>query len=223
MVNLTKSPDPPESLEKEKQKTNGSYRCADVLNQLRLDFLNKCYICEDKEITNLNVEHFKPHGEDKNLKFGWNNLFYSCPHCNNTKNLKPEFNNILNCTNPNHDVENWLKYKMEFFPKKVIITQLKNCEIVINTVNLLDAVYNGGTDLKKIEADNLKKKILKELREFEGLLVSYFEENLPADDKEKTKTSIKRELSKFSAFTAFKRWIIKENNFLKKEFEIFFD
>ena len=64
-----------------KSQPAGDYKCGDVLELLKNDFKNKCYICECKEsLISRNTEHFIPHKGDKNLKFDWNNLFWSCSH-----------------------------------------------------------------------------------------------------------------------------------------------
>lgn len=46
MVKVQRSYPAPESLEIEAQKPNGSYSCDDVVERLKDDFHNKCYICE---------------------------------------------------------------------------------------------------------------------------------------------------------------------------------
>ena len=85
MVFFEKSQPAPDCLALEEAKANGDYKCADVLDRIKSDFKNKCYICEYKEPISINVEHFRPHKGAKNLKFDWNNLFWSCSHCNNIK------------------------------------------------------------------------------------------------------------------------------------------
>jgi len=80
MIYFEKSQPAPECLEKEKSKKSGNYKCAGVLKRLKDDFKNKCYICESKAPTTINVEHFKSHQGDSDLKFDWNNLFWSCGH-----------------------------------------------------------------------------------------------------------------------------------------------
>ncbi|MCP5046806.1 MAG: HNH endonuclease, partial [bacterium] len=87
--------------ERRKEKSRRRLQMRGVLERVKRDFKNKCYICEYKEPPSINIEHFLPHRGDKDLKFDWDNLFWSCAHCNNTKGDK--FDNILNCTNPEHD------------------------------------------------------------------------------------------------------------------------
>ena len=97
MVKIERTPTPPTSLARESKKANGSYKEADVIGQLQLDFHKKCYLCEMDELQSVEVEHLRPHGGDKALKFAWDNLFYSCAHCNSVKNQKKYNGAILDC------------------------------------------------------------------------------------------------------------------------------
>lgn len=86
--------------------------------------------------------------------------FLVCPHCNNTK-LGNE-DEILDCTNSSHKIYDWIEYNFTSFPKtKVELKIINNIDIVNNTVTLLDKIYNGSTVNKKFEADNIKKKIMR--------------------------------------------------------------
>lgn len=118
MIHLTKSQPAPSCLATEKLKKSGTYRCGDVHTRLQNDFHNKCYICEEKDISSINIEHFRPHeGKNIDLKFDWNNLFFACAHCNNTKLANPKYDLILNCTNPQHLILDWIAFKADTFPK----------------------------------------------------------------------------------------------------------
>ncbi len=61
MVKIERSFPAPASLVKEAKKANGRYDKQDVIEQLKKDFHNKCYICEIKELQDPNVEHLLPH------------------------------------------------------------------------------------------------------------------------------------------------------------------
>ena len=56
MVKIERSFPAPKSLAEEAQKTNGRYDRQDVIDQLKKDFHNKCYICEIKALQDPNVE-----------------------------------------------------------------------------------------------------------------------------------------------------------------------
>ncbi len=222
MIHFPKSVPPPPCLEKEKKKAGGDYKCGNVLRRLKEDFENKCYICEYKEPPSINVEHFKPHKGNKDLKFDWANLFWSCAHCNNIKG--GGFDNILNCTLPEQGVEDRIKYGIEeqALRFKVNISALHDSVTVQNTVALLLAVYNGTTPLKVIESENIRKILKKELWNFRFSLDCFTD---CEDETERAEhlENIRMHLKRSSAFTAFKRWIVKSNSFYREQFERYID
>lgn len=57
-------------------KTEEDYRSEKVLSILQQDFFDKCYICEEKIPTSINVEHFHSYKNHKHLKYDWENLFF---------------------------------------------------------------------------------------------------------------------------------------------------
>lgn len=79
--------------------TQNRYRNDDVVEALAETFHDKCYICEQRPVSDPEVEHLRPHkgGERQDRKFDWNNLFYVCHHCNTVKN-KPRYEEgIIDC------------------------------------------------------------------------------------------------------------------------------
>jgi hypothetical protein len=222
MVYFEKTQPAPLFLDIEKAKANGDYKCSNVLDAIKIDFKNKCYICENKEPITINVEHFRPHKGNKDLKFDWNNLFWSCGHCNNIKS--DDYIDLINCTDLAENIENRVKIYIRPFPKeKVIIEAIDHNPSTITTANLLNAVYNGTTKLKTIESSNLRNSILAEIKDFQKYLFLYFEDGYTEEDKNLFLAHIKKHLSKSSNFTAFKRTIIRENEVMKSEFEQYFD
>ena len=73
------------SLEREKAKSSGTYNTPEVNKALGLMFAHKCYLCEQKGLHGIQIEHLVPHQKNRDLMFDWNNLFLSCSHCNNMK------------------------------------------------------------------------------------------------------------------------------------------
>jgi hypothetical protein len=222
MVYFQKSQPAPPCLEIEKAK-NGDYNCEGVLEKLQNDFKNKCYLCEYKEPHSINTEHLISHHQGRyiDLKFDWNNLFFCCEHCNKTKGTR--YDNILNCTDENDDVDKKIKYWIEALPKeKAVITS--NVDIVNdkidNTVLLLMNVYNGTTEMKQMESANLRNKLLKEIISFRQLLFDY-DESKTMELKDFYRMKIKAELDITSNFTAFKRWIIIESDYFVREFGMY--
>ena len=224
MINIIKSQPAPSCLSEEKEKVSGDYKCGEVLNKLQEDFHNKCYLCEEKEPTTINVEHFIPHKNNNiELKFDWNNLFLACGHCNNVKSAK--YDNLLNCTDSSQKITELLQFDIKPFPReKVQISALISDVKVEQTAKLLNEIYNGTTELKTIEGQNIRDKLIRELIEFNRILSEYFyEHGLSKDDKVELKKKIQRKLSPKTAFTAFKIWIIKNNEDLLNEFKDLLD
>ncbi|KAA6326151.1 hypothetical protein EZS27_024703, partial [termite gut metagenome] len=194
-----------------KEKANGDYKTPETLRRLENDFKNKCYICESKAPHTINVEHFNPHQGNQDLKFDWNNLFWACGHCNNTK--LATHNNLLNCTDIDDNVEEAIHYYINPFPKeKVKLEVLSPSVKADNTKDLLLAVYNGTTALKTLESSNIRTSLLKDIKSFQSLLFDYYDTYEGVEEeKAKCKSQIIAHLNSSSSFTAFKRWIIRDN------------
>jgi len=191
-----------------------THNTLEILERLALDFHNKCYICEEQKPTDINVEHFVAHQGNSQLRLDWNNLFLSCAHCNNIKSSS--YNNLLNCTINADKVDTSLHYYCNPMPKeKPIFEILIPSKKATETKELLEKCFNGEhTGQKTLESSNLRSILLKEIRIFQELLFDYEEDQ---DDTYLTK--IKYHLSNKSAFTAFKRWIVRDNVYLKSQFE----
>jgi hypothetical protein len=204
----------------ERNKRNGTYRCGDVKDRLITDFHNKCYLCEESDVSSIDIEHFIPHqNQDLALKFDWNNLFLACSHCNSLKGLRL---NLLNCTNPNHQITERIEFYIEPLPfSQAKIIAVFDDELTKNTVSLLDHIYNypDSTNNAYNEALNIRKKLILEILSFQSLLVQYFYgKGLNQDDKLELSQQIRRKLHPESAFTAFKIWIIKSKQTFMNEF-----
>lgn len=194
----------------EAKQLGSSYNTENVNKALKEVFHGKCYICENKNATSYQIEHLIPHRKDVELKYDWNNLFWSCAHCNNIKSDKYE--PILDCTQ--EEVESLIAFRKKGYfgtDEKLEFTPLvKDNESVENTVSLLKAVYYGITPQKEIEARIIRKALRKNLSEFKEYVREY-QEAEDEEEKEDIGELLKRELRDNSAFTAFKRWLIWDN------------
>jgi hypothetical protein len=218
MINIQRTQTPSICLEKEKKTPSSTnYRCGDVVEKLKIDFLNKCYLCEECAPKGINVEHFIAHRGNRDAMFDWFNLFFSCPHCNNIKS--DLYNFILNCTDFDTIITDVIKFNIKPFPNEaVLIEALNKEEKVLKTAELLDKIYNSkATPIKKIESANLRDSVARELNEFWRLILDYSNTDYPPK-KEELRFLIGQRLKKESAFTAFKIWEIKSSQFLSKEF-----
>jgi hypothetical protein len=212
-----KSQPAPACLAHEQTKASGDYKCGDVLPRLQADFRGKCYICETRP-TVINVEHFRPHKGDQDLKFDWHNLYWACGHCNNTKS--DQYTDILDCTNPDDDIETKLKYAFKPFPHEMVaIKALINDPKTTSTRELVLAVFNGTTELKQLEAATLRAQLLQEICDFQFQLCEYFKPTCDEESKTYFRRKIKAHLHEASLFTSFKRWIIRDNADLRQAFQ----
>lgn len=123
MVKIERSYPAPESLAVEALKKNGSYREKDVIDRLKEDFHDKCYICELKGLQDPEVEHLLPHknGRYQERKFDWNNLFWCCGHCNKVKNNEKYDAGIIDCCRQD--------------PEKMLSFSLQEDDIFVEAVN----------------------------------------------------------------------------------------
>lgn len=109
----------------------------------------------------------------------------------------------------NLDSERITKAKEVLEEEKIEILPLNDSKEVKETVELLQKIYEGNTSLKKLESTNIKKELRKELQDFVNSINEYEESD--GEDKEDAKILIKKHLKSNSSFTAFKRWIIRDN------------
>jgi hypothetical protein len=220
MINVVKSQPAPECLTLEKAKRKSvNYRCGDVVYRVLEDFYNKCYLCEEKYPSTINVEHFRPHQGDRDLMFDWNNLHYACGHCNNTK--LHQFINILDCTDAKSSITAVLKFEINpAFPKeKVNVSSMDNSAASIETAELLNLIYNGkNTPIKIIEGENIRHKVCDNLNGFIANMNDYFNDKLTEPLRKVLRKSIVRELQPDSPFTVFKIWVVKSNDKFLEEF-----
>jgi uncharacterized membrane-anchored protein YjiN (DUF445 family) len=155
------------------------------------------------------VEHRVSHQGDLALKYNWNNLFLSCSHCHNTK--RDKYDNIINPTIV--DPEEYIAFSIDGLRKNVTITKLDGGTDVDITIELLDRVYNGTTDIKRFEANALRNRLSDELALFKMQAKLYDEE--PTTERF---DYIKREISRASLFAAFKRKIVRDSPMLANTF-----
>lgn len=221
MINISKREEAPATLAIEKEKRNGSYSGEDVIDALVEDSHNKCYLCEDSLITTIHVEHFQEHRGNKDLKFDWHNLHYSCGHCNATKNdtFRSVPSDLLNCADENCKVDYWIIYRMddEDLKSKVVIIRNQDADVspfevqTANTIQLLDKIYNGtGTPTRNQEARNLRDRVLQEIVPFQEKLLRYITSTDP-DVKEELKRELADGITPSSRFVAFKKWLLRDN------------
>ena len=219
MINIVKSQPAPLCLAKEAKKRKGNYRCGDVVRRIQYDFHNKCYICETKGITGIQVEHFRPQSKYPNLIFDWNNLFFVCTHCNGTKLAKPQYDDILDCTDASTKIVDLIEHCFNpLKPNAPDFVAIDPKLPVTHTVALLEEVYKGNTPLKSIEAENIIEKLTTEMNSFVHFATGYLQSDDFPQQKRDYYDLIIAKLRPETAFTGFKIWVIKSHPKLLNEF-----
>lgn len=195
------------ALEAAKENDRG-YNMPEVNAALTEMFRGKCYICENDNITSYQIEHLIPHRGDIDLKYDWNNLFWSCAHCNNIKN--DQYDPILDCSQVDVDQKIAFRKRGYFGTEEALeFTALEDSIEVDNTIRLLYEVYNGSTPQKRMEATNIRRALRKSLSNFKELIREY--EEAQEYEKEDLKYAIRKEVKASAAFAAFKRWLLWDN------------
>ena len=214
MVKIERSSPAPKSLAIEKRKNNGSYNKIDVVKRLINDFHNKCYICELDELQDPEVEHLKPHfnGRYIDRKFDWNNLFWSCGHCNGVKNKRKYEGHIIDCC--------------KIDPEQSIYFRLHNGNIDITAINKedYDAQLTAELIMEVFNITNSGMRVYKSYIRFEELnkemnkLYNTLNELMEKPDSAFALKKLCALIRKESRFAAFKRCYIREN---KKQYAIY--
>ena len=201
MIKVERSPEAPASLAKEAGKKNGSYRENDVMEQLKKDFYGKCYLCEIKPVQDPQVEHRLPH-HNRTIPervFDWNNLFYSCGHCNSVKNSKKYEEGIIDCCV--RDPEELLEFQLAENKIKVIVKNKEDAE-AIRTAELIEEIFNSTSTGIRKQAGQVR---LNELQVTMNALYSQLSQfqNNPSDIV--ANRMLKALLSKAGKFAGFTR------------------
>ena len=207
MVKIERSFPAPESLAVEAQKLNGRYDCQDVIERLRSDFHNKCYICEMKDLQDPNVEHLLPHknGKFPERKFDWGNLFWSCGHCNGIKNNSKYDEGILDCCKA--DPEKYMYFGLE--GNEVIVNSFDSeDEILKRTCMLIMETFSlKNTGMRTYTSSERYKQLQKEM----NLLYKQLEELHRSPESQIVIRIIRSLLRRESAFAAFKRCYVRRH------------
>jgi len=223
MLNIKRSKQPIE---------NFTYNDKKIVEIIKYDFYNLCYLCEERSPRHTQTDHYLPQKFYPDEENTWENLFYICEKCNNIKQAtfnKSVETEILNCCKD--DVENIISLSFNFRDEKIEIIVLQNSIKSKNTKILLEKIYNGiGSESNKYL--DLQEEIKAKIEMFNQLLYEY--EHINANDikaikKETIIKFIRKETNRgkiesfdFLGFVSFKRQIIK-NNPKFEHFKQYFD
>lgn len=177
----------------------------DVVNQLKHDFYEKCYICGIKPVQDPQIEHFLPHKNGKYIdrKYDWNNLFFSCTHCNSIKNQTKYDEGLLNCCDK--DPEQYIDFIVEGEDVHAKAKDSKDSEAVL-TAELVDEVFNKKNTGMRIHKCQVRvDELLKEMNALFDTLDKYKGDHSSMI----IKLTLKGLLDRKSPFAEFKRHYIK--------------
>ena len=219
MFNVIRSDIAPPSLADKK-----SWRGADVLKSLRESFHEKCYLCETKELTSINIEHFDSHQNDEDKKYDWDNLFYVCGRCNNIKGH--HFNNLINCTDTNTDALRLIRHLPPHTPHSSSLTiEATNTDPkTIETVSLLKNIFMGNnTPNQSVAGAALRKKVCRKYTMLLTYINTYTDDLSTDKEKEDALDKMKVLMSKKQEYSAFLTWPILESPELLEILEPYID
>ncbi|MCD8326992.1 MAG: hypothetical protein LUC90_10040 [Lachnospiraceae bacterium] len=207
MVKVERSFPEPESLAVEAQKANGSYSEPDVVGRLREDFHDKCYICEMKNLQDPQIEHLLPHmgGKYPERKFDWNNLFWSCGHCNSVKNQRKYDEGIIDYCQ--EDPEELIWFQLGEKDVRISAKDKENRRAVL-TAELVTEVFNlKNTGMRIYKSEHRMKELTLEMNKLYASLEE-IEENPESQFALRKVRALLRTESKFAAF---KRCYVRDN------------
>jgi len=195
-----------------------TYSEKNVTDSLKVDFKKKCYLCE--EVTrHFEVDHFYPQKYYNHLINDYLNLFYCCQKCNKIKPKKinrDSDNEILNCCDI--DIEKYIKLKLNLRECIIEIEQVETTleldKKIKNTIELLHRIYNGRNSQSN-SCEDLRDDIIENIDSFRKKINRYSSIKL----KRAIIEEIKEDLNIGSAYSSFKRWIIRDNPTLNQQFK----
>lgn len=195
------------------------YNDPTVTEALKIIFYGKCYLCEQARLSDPEIEHFIPHEGNQNLKYDWNNLFYSCSRCNSIKSNTHV--NLLDCSNSETDVSMEIIHLAPSLSSENVTIRGYQQVIGIetrNTIALLDACFNSrNTGLRGITRENLMENLLKHYTKYLVTRQTLITFESTEQEIEHAKASLKAMCKVSFPFSVFWRWHIRLDTFLISE------
>lgn len=202
MFNVTRPSAVPDCL------NSGRYNDKEVVDNLIPMFFGKCYICEQDELSDPEIEHFDPHQGDETKKYDWDNLFLACSRCNSIKSTTHK--NLLNCCDNSIDMFRSIKCLMpSTVDGDVLVESLipSNPVQAQNTVKLLDLCYNSkSTPLRGVTRSVLIDKLFDHYTEFLKYRMTIKSKRSSAEEVSHAKGRLTAMLQVKYPFSVFWRW-----------------
>ncbi|HFL6936691.1 TPA: HNH endonuclease [Serratia marcescens] len=195
------------------------YNDPTVTEALKNIFHGKCYLCEQARLSDPEIEHFIPHEGDPDLKYNWNNLFYSCSRCNSIKSNTHL--NLLDCSNDEIDVSMEIIHLAPSLSSEDVT--IRNYRQIIdtktrNTMALLGECFNSkNTGLRGITRENLMENLLKNYSKYLKSRQVLIELESTEQEISHAKASLKAMCKISFPFSIFWRWHVRLDTFLLNE------
>ncbi|MDO4340990.1 MAG: HNH endonuclease [Eubacteriales bacterium] len=131
-----------------------------MVEQLKTDFHNKCYLCEMKDLQDPQIEHLLPHknGRYPERKYDWNNLFWSCAHCNSMKNQDKYDAGIIDCCR--QDPEELIFFRLRDKQVEITTTVSGNDKTSALTAELIYEIFNKSNTGMRVYKSAVRLKLL---------------------------------------------------------------
>lgn len=195
------------------------YNAQDVIDILEPMFHGKCYLCEQDELADPEIEHFDPHMGDLAKKYDWDNLYYSCGRCNSIKGTR--HTDLLDCCDVNLDVLRGIKCLLPSCPDADIeVTAHINSPQADNTVELLNRCYNEkNTPLRGITRVVLMDKLFELHVEFQEYRLTLKKKKYTPAEKALAKDRLSQMIKSHYPFSVFWRWHVLSDTFLSQQLD----
>jgi len=194
------------------------YNDPEVVKHLREMFHDKCYLCEQTDLSAPEIEHFEPHEGDDTLKYDWNNLYLACSRCNSIKSHTHK--NILDCCSDEIDVFRSIKCLPPISPNEPIQISAedhKEDQRVINTVALLHKCFNEeNTALRGITREVLIEKLFDHYTELLNHRRTIVDKRKTEEEKKQAQARIEVMIKGNFEFSAFWRWYVLTDKKLRE-------
>lgn len=204
MIRVRKSENAPEEL-----ATNG-YKDDQVKRAILDDQDEKCYICERKVTTDYQVEHLVPQAKNDEEANDWSNLYIACNYCNDKK--KTSFDNLAHPDT--YNVEEVIVHSFDAMKEQVVFTTTSTDPGVLQTVKLLERMFNGTNPPKRVLMETrFYNQFKMRYNHFQSVVHEYL-----SGRTEEMRPVIESLIGIKSDFLAFKYAVIMGNETLRRDF-----
>lgn len=205
MIKVKRRKEAPASLAVQKEKISGDYKKQDVIEALREDFYDKCYICGIKEPQSPEVEHRIPHHGNKELKFDWNNLFWSCRHCNSVKNKAKYDAGIIDCCMDDPEVK--LLFRIENGEISVLPRNENDKQAALTATLMCETFNQENSAIRTVTCKRIRDALTTEMNKLYRTVAMTQKQ----PQSKVRNRMLKALLAKESAFAEFKRSYYREH------------